>query len=79
MTRVTCMLTAKNRYQLRNPPLGNRLWAAFTFYNINCPVAYYRLNIKHDVQHRARWDWLGLYIKVVIFESIILYGGLQVM
>ena len=26
------MLTAKNRDQLRNPMLGNRVWAAFTFY-----------------------------------------------
>jgi len=29
--RVTCMLTAKNRDQLRNPTLGNRVWASFTF------------------------------------------------
>jgi len=28
---VTCRLTAKNRDQLRNPTLGNRVWAAFTF------------------------------------------------
>ena len=26
---VTCMLTAKNRDQLRNPTLGNRVWALF--------------------------------------------------
>ena len=31
MTHVTCMLTAKNRDQLRNPTLGNRVWATFTF------------------------------------------------
>jgi len=31
MTHVTCRLTAKNRVQLRNPMLGNRVWAAFTF------------------------------------------------
>ena len=31
MTRVTCRLTAKDRDQLRNPPLGNRVWATFTF------------------------------------------------
>ena len=28
MTHVTCRLTAKNRDQLRNPTLGNRVWAA---------------------------------------------------
>ena len=31
MTHVTCRLTAKNRDQLRNPTLGNRAWATFTF------------------------------------------------
>ena len=31
MTPVTCRLTAKNRDQLRNPMLGNRVWATFTF------------------------------------------------
>jgi len=32
MTHVTCTLTAKNRDQLRNPTLGNRAWATFTFF-----------------------------------------------
>jgi len=33
MTHVTFRLTAKNRDQLRNPALGNRVWATFfTFY-----------------------------------------------
>jgi len=31
MTHVTCRLTAKNRDQLRNPTLGSRVWATFTF------------------------------------------------
>jgi len=31
MTHITCRLTAKNRDQLRNYTLGNRVWAAFTF------------------------------------------------
>jgi len=31
MTHVTCRLTAKNRDRLRNPTLGNRVWATFTF------------------------------------------------
>jgi len=29
MTHVTCRLTAKNRDQLRNPTLGNRVWTTF--------------------------------------------------
>jgi len=32
MTHVTCRLTAKNRDQLPNPTLGNRVWATFTFF-----------------------------------------------
>jgi len=32
MTYVTCRLTAKNRDQLWNPTLGNRVWATFTFF-----------------------------------------------
>ena len=31
MTHVTCRLTAENRDRLRNPTLGNRVWATFTF------------------------------------------------
>ena len=31
MTRTNCRLTAKNRDQLRNPTLGNRVRATFTF------------------------------------------------
>jgi len=33
MTHITCRLTAKNRDQLRNPTLGNRVWPTFTFFN----------------------------------------------
>ena len=29
MTHITCRLTAKNRDQLRNPTLGNRVWAFY--------------------------------------------------
>ena len=35
MTHVTCRLTAKNRDQLRNPTLGNRVLATFTFLDIS--------------------------------------------
>ena len=31
MTHVTCRLAAKNWDQFRNPTLGNRVWATFTF------------------------------------------------
>jgi len=32
MSHITCRLTAKNRYQLRNSTIGNRVWATFTFF-----------------------------------------------
>ena len=32
MTLVTCRLTAKNRDQLLNPTLGNRVWATCAFF-----------------------------------------------
>ena len=34
MTHVTCRLTAKNRDQLRNLTLGNRVWATFLHVNL---------------------------------------------
>ena len=34
MTHVTCRPTAKNRDQLRNPTLGTRVWATFTFFTV---------------------------------------------
>ena len=47
MTHITCRLTAKNRDQLRNPTLGNRVWAIFTFLQarinvVNCLVHFLR-------------------------------------
>ena len=32
VSHVTCRLTAKNRDQLRNPTLDNRVWATFTVF-----------------------------------------------
>jgi len=34
MIHVTYRLTVKNRDQLRNPTLGSRVWATFTFFNL---------------------------------------------
>ena len=42
MTHVTCRLTAKYRDQLRNPTLGNRVWATFT--------PFYLLQEKHNLK-----------------------------
>ena len=32
MTHITCRLTAEDRDRLRNPTLGYRVWATFTFF-----------------------------------------------
>ena len=39
MIHVTCRLTAKNRDQLRNPTLGTRVSATFTFFTCDCRSA----------------------------------------
>ena len=40
ITHVTCRLTAKNRDQLHNCTLGNRVWASFTFIFYSGPPAH---------------------------------------
>ena len=40
MTHITGRLTAKNRDQLRNPTLGSRVWATFTFFVVNVSVTF---------------------------------------
>ena len=37
MIHVSCRLTAKNCDQLRNPTLGNGVWATFTFVQVYEP------------------------------------------
>ena len=48
MTHVTCRLTAKNRDQLRNATLGNRVWAIFSSVG-KYRCAIYIFFIKRDV------------------------------
>jgi len=64
MTHVTCRLTAKNRDQLRNPTLGNRVWATFTFYRT-------KLHVEVDgktVVEKARKSSGALRLIVCVFE-----------
>ena len=51
MTHVTCRLTAKNREQLRNHMLGNRVWATFTFCGVYLSV------------DKVAWAFTGLWSK----------------
>ena len=47
MTHITCRLTAKNRDQLRNPTLGNRVWATF---NVNVE---FKVTLQEQVRYRG--------------------------
>jgi len=57
MTHVTCRLTANNRDQLRNPTLGNRVRAIFTFLRRE----HNEVSILNTVlsDNSSRGDWHG--------------------
>jgi len=59
MTHVTCRLTVKNRDQLRNPTLGNRVWAAFCRASL-VEVQYGRgcVAVTRAAGHATVWDGL---------------------
>jgi len=51
MTHVTCRLTAKNRDRLRNPTLGNRVWASF-FYLSRRQRSSYSATVHSEITNR---------------------------
>jgi len=53
MTHVTCRLTAKSRDQLRNPTLGNQVWATFTFTLCQFPTCQCRVYLRQNA--RGMW------------------------
>jgi len=55
MIDVTCRLTAKNRDQLRNPTLGNRVWA--TYWRL---LFYYNILITDYGEGVRRLHWQGV-------------------
>jgi len=52
-SHITCRLTAKNRDQLRNPTLGNRVWATFIF--------FYLTGMGQHLVFNALYDSVGYY------------------
>ena len=54
MTPITCRLNAKNRDQLWNPTLVNRVWAAFSFtFTVHC----YKASRQSDLSdYTAHWN-----------------------
>jgi len=59
MTHVTCRLTAKNRDQLRNSTLGNRVWATFTFLDLYMNIAFNIFSSCSISNYGISWEGLG--------------------
>jgi len=54
MTHVTCSLSAKNRDQVRNPTLGNRVWATFFIATQMIVLGNFRSIVSRKVETTAR-------------------------
>ena len=79
MTHVTCKLIAKNRDQLRNPTLGNRVWATFLHEKTNRYTACVKSVYTHEVfwksfplaeifsQNILRLLYVHIYVKYQMF------------
>ena len=80
MTHVNCRLTVKNRDQLRNPTLGNRVWATFTF---QCPCGLHHITARnrrrekgvYSVTHQGAaqnrgWSLLSTVASVILFVPL---------
>ena len=59
MTHVTCRLTAKNRDQLRNSTLGNRVWATFTFLDLYMNIAFNIFSFRSISNYGISWEGSG--------------------
>ena len=62
MTHITCRLTAKNRNQLRNPTIRNRVWTTFTTLetsNFVHGLAMWSLSFLMSECMFATWAWSG--------------------
>jgi len=57
ITHLTCRLTAKNRDQLRNPTLGNRVWATFAFLGSMYIIIIIIIIIIIDIIRIGRLHW----------------------
>ena len=67
MTHITCRLTAKNRDQLRNPTLGNRVWATFTFFidRVSVTISFFNKNSSYVAGCRIGWAAVALCFRPV--------------
>jgi len=79
MTQVTCRLTAENRDQLRNPTLGNRVWATFTFYSYSTITAPFPppfvVTIFIQTLLASSWEWLPCtsFLPLLFFPQFFLF------
>ena len=65
MPHVTCRLTAKNRDQLRNTMLGNRVRATFTLFKL------------YDIIHDVFVLFTFVKVEVIWFYSLVSNFGLS--
>ena len=65
MTHVTCRLTAKNRDQLRNPTLGNRVWATFLRVSPLIPTHYHSSTAVLLLDDEINWSRLDVRARLV--------------
>jgi len=71
MTHVICRLAAKNRDQLQNPTLGNRVWATFTFFNLRTKKPFKTRKI---LKHKKTFKNLkpeNLFLKTTFFPDTV--------
>jgi len=69
MTYVTCRLTAKNRDQLRNPTLSNRVRATSTFFTVLTRVVASIQSFKYQYQYQYQYPCLKYKYKYQYFSS----------
>jgi len=74
MTHFTCKLTTKNRDQLRNPTLGNRVLATFTFLLLIIYVISEKKTICNPLAHPT---WKGTTLTCEIPNFFYLTEGLH--
>jgi len=66
MTHITCRLTAKNRDQLWNPTLGNRVWATFFIFS--------KLFYKFSIQSPHLSDAVSQKFPTIYFSTMTMHA-----
>jgi len=71
MIHVTCRLTAKNLDQLRNPTLGNRVWATFFSFIGNYALNMFTVQPRIQIAHATGYEFQEIFSWVTIYRNCI--------